>query len=222
MIGYTFYTYKLSTHGEETNEWEYNFSLKTLEEALSNAITEEDIEEFLRNDNTDTMFGRFNNYDIYCSLKKNGLPVDETSIKKKIVSRLLVDIDDAADDCEDVITFHNVALKRLEPGFHTFDSSTNKAYYYKTARPYFSLSTAEFLVKKHIMPHVSQDAIEGIAKRALGTFGFEELFKRLKKGEQINEETMAAEEIIDELRRWDKVRYKDWTIVYVHPKKEEE
>jgi hypothetical protein len=72
------------------------------------------------------------------------------------------------------------------------------------------------------MPHVSQDDIEGIAKRALGTFGFEELFKRLKKGEQINEETMAAEEIIDELRRWDKVRYKDWTIVYVHPKKEEE
>lgn len=221
MIGYTFYTYKLSTHGEETNDWEYSFSLDTLKEALSNAITEEDIEEFLKNDSTDTMFGRFNNYDIYCSLKKNGFS-DETSIKKKIVSRLLADIDDAVDDCEDIITFHDVTLKRLKPGFHAFNSSTNEAYYYKTPRPYFSPSAAEFLVKKHIMPHVSQDDMERMAKKTFGRFSSEELFEMFKNGEQINEETMAAEEVIDELRRWDKVRYKDWTIVYVSPAKEEE
>lgn len=219
MIGYMFYTYKLSIHGEETNDWIYNFSLDTLKEVLSNAITEEDIEEFLRNDNTDTTFGRFNNYDIYCSLKKNGLSVDETSIKKKIVSRLLADVDDAVDDCEDIITFHNVTLKRLKSGFHVFDGSTNNVYYCKTK--YFSPSTAEFLVKKHIMPHVSQDDIERMAKETLSRFSSDELFERFKNGEQINEETMAAEEVIDQLHRWDKVKYKDWTIVYVSPAKEE-
>lgn len=222
MIGYTFYTYKLSIHGEETNEWIYNFSLDTLKEALSNAITEEDIEEFLRNDNTDTIFGRFNNYDIYCSLKKNGLPVDETSIKKKIISRLLVDIDDAADDCEDIIIFHDVTLKRLKSGFHVFDGSTNSVYYCKTLRPYFSLSTAEFLVKKHIMPHVSQDDIERMAKETLSRFSSDELFERFKNGEQINEETMATEEIVDQLHRWDRVKYKDWIIIYVPAKEDEE
>lgn len=220
MIGYTFYTYKLSTHGEETNDWEYKFSLDTLKEALSNAITEEDIKDFLRNDTTDTTFGRFNNYDIYCSLKKNGLSVDETSIKKKMVSRLLADIDDAADDCEDIITFHNVALKRLKPGFYVFDGSTNSVYYCKAK--YFSPSTAEFLVKKHIMPHISQDEIETLAKKTLSRFSSDELFERFKNGEQINEETMAAEQIIDQLRSWEEVGYKDWTIVYVHPKKGEE
>lgn len=220
MIGYTFYTYKLSTHGEETNDWIYNFSLETLKEALLNAITEEDIEEFLRNDNTDTTFGRFNNYDIYCSLKKNGLPVDETSLKKKIVSRLLADTDDAVDDCEDVITFHNVTLKRLKPGFNVFDGSTNSVYYCKTPRPYFNLGTAEFLVKKYIMPHVSQDDIGRMAKEALSRLSTDELFDRFKNGEQINEETMAAEEVADQLYRWNRVKYKDWTIVYVPPKEE--
>lgn len=219
MIGYMFYTYKLSTHGEETNDWIYNFSLETLKEALSNAITEEDIEEFLRNDNTDTTFGRFNNYDIYCSLKKNGFSVDETSIKKKIVSRLLGNIDDAVDDCEDIIIFHNVTLKRLKSGFHVFDDSTNSVYHCKTK--YFSLSTAEFLVKKHIMPHVSQDDIERMAKETLSNFSSDELFERFKNGEQINEEAMAAEKIIDRLHHWHEVKYKDWTIVYVSPTKEE-
>lgn len=215
MIEYT-YTYKLSTHGEETDKWIYNFSLKTLEEALSNAITEEDIKDFLRNDIIDTTFGRFNNYDIYCSLKKNGLSVDEISIKKKMVSRLLADIDDAADDCEDIITFHNVALKRLKPGFHVFDKPTNSVYYCKAA--YCSHSTCEFLVKKHIMPHVSQDDMETMAKDTLSRVSSDELFDRFKNGEQINEETMATEAIVDRLSSWGRFEYKDWAIVYVPAK----
>lgn len=215
MIRDITYTYKLSTHGEETDEWIYNFSLKTLEEALLNAITEEDIKEFLRNDNIDTIFGRFNNYDVYCSLKKNGLSVDETSIKKKIISKLLDDIDDAMDDCEDVITFHDVALKRLKPGFHVFDKSTNGVHYYKTLRPYCSHSTCEFLVKKHIIPRVSQEDMEIMAKDTLSRVSSYELFDRFKNGEQINVETMAAEAIVDRLSSWNRFEYKDWAIVYV-------
>lgn len=214
MLEYT-YTYKLSTHGEETDEWIYNFSLKTLEEALSNAITEEDIEEFLVNNTTDTTFGCFNNYDIYCSLKKNGRAVNETSLKKKIVSQLLSDIDDAADDCEDVITFHDVTLKRLKPGFHVFDKSTNSMYYCKTKYNYCSPSTCELLVKKHIMPHVSQDDMELMVKDTLGRVSSYELFDKFKNGEQINEKTLAAEAIIDRLSSWGRFEYKDWAIVYV-------
>lgn len=218
MIRDIFYTYKLSTHGEETDEWIYNSSLKTLEEALSSAITEEDIEEFLKNYDTDTIFGRFNNYDVYSSLKKNGLSVDVTSIKKKIVSRLLDDIDDAADDCEDVIAFHDVTLKRLKPGFHVFDKSTNSVYYHEAERPY--LSTSEFLVKKYIIPHISQDDMETMAKYTLSRFSSDELFDRFKNGEQINEETMATEAIVDRLSNWGRFEYKDWAIVYVPERRE--
>ena len=214
MLEYT-YTYKLSTHGEETDEWIYNFSLKTLEEALSNAITEEDIEEFLVNNTTDTTFGCFNNYDVYCSLKKNGRAVNETSLKKKIVSQLLSDIDDAADDCEDVITFHDVILKRLKSGFHVFDKSTNSVYYCKTKYNFCSPSMCEFLVKKHIIPHVFQDDMELMAKDTLGRVSSYELFEKFKNGEQINEETLATEAIIDRLSGWGHFEYKDWAIVYV-------